>query len=68
MHLNHLPGPSSSVSQMCHESTISGVLCVFSEELLSGCDPPGRCHRPGSQEDVVSNWEPAHGLVEDAGL
>ena len=21
---------------------------------------------PGSQEDVVSSWEPAHGLVEDA--
>ena len=21
---------------------------------------------PGSQEDVVSNWEPAHGLLEDA--
>ena len=25
-------------------------------------------NRPGSQEDVISNWEPAHGLVEDAGL
>ena len=24
-------------------------------------------NRPGSQEDVVSNWEPAHSLVEDAG-
>ena len=23
-------------------------------------------NRPGSQEDVVSNWEPAHSLVEDA--
>ena len=23
---------------------------------------------PGSQEDMVSNWEPAHSLVEDAGL
>ena len=23
-------------------------------------------NRPGSQEDVVSNWEPAHILVEDA--
>ena len=21
---------------------------------------------PGSQEDLVSNWEPAHSLVEDA--
>ena len=23
-------------------------------------------NRPGSQEDVVSNWQPAHSLVEDA--
>ena len=22
-------------------------------------------NRPGSQEDFVSNWEPAHSLVED---
>ena len=22
--------------------------------------------RPGSQEDLVGNWEPAHSLVEDA--
>ena len=25
-------------------------------------------NHPGSQEDMVSNWEPAHSLVEDAGL
>ena len=25
-------------------------------------------NHPGSQEDVVSNWEPAHSLMEDAGL
>ena len=23
---------------------------------------------PGSQEDLVSNWEPAHSLVEDMSL
>ena len=23
-------------------------------------------NRPGSQDDMVSNWEPAHSLVEDA--
>ena len=23
-------------------------------------------NHPGSQEDLVSNWEPAHNLVEDA--
>ena len=25
-------------------------------------------NHPGSQEDIVSNWEPAHSVVEDAGL
>ena len=43
MHLNHLPGPGHLVSQVCHESTVSGVLCVSSGDLISGCDPPGRC-------------------------
>ena len=38
LHLNHLPG-SSRLSK----STVSGVLCVSSGELISGCDPPGRC-------------------------
>ena len=40
--------------------------CVSSGELISDRDPSGRCQRPGSQEDLVSNWEPAHSLVEDA--
>ena len=66
--LNYLPGPGNSVSQVRPESTISGMLCVSSGELISGCDPPGRCQLSGSQEDVVSNWEPAHSLVEDSGL
>ena len=25
-------------------------------------------NHPGSQEDIVSNWEPAHSVVEDASL
>ena len=41
--LNHLPGPSCSVSWVHHESAISGMLCVSFGELISGCDPPGRC-------------------------
>ena len=40
--------------------------CVSSGELISGCNPSGRCQCPGSQEDLVSNWEHAHSLVEDA--
>ena len=57
---------SISVSQVCHESAVSGVLCVSSGELISGCNPPGRCQPSRSQEDMVSNWEPAHSLVEYA--
>ena len=43
VHLNHLPSPGPSVSQVHLESTISGVPCVSSGEPISGCDPPGRC-------------------------
>ena len=50
---------------MRHESTISGVPHVSSGELMSGCDTPGGSH-PGSQEDVVGNWETAHSWVGDA--
>ena len=38
LHLNHLPGPSC-----LSKSTVSGVLRVSYGELISGCDPPGRC-------------------------
>ena len=53
LHLNHLPNPGCSVSQMCCNSAISDVPCVSSGELISGCHPPGRCQpyripgRPG---------------------
>ena len=39
----HLPCPSRSVSLVRCESTVSGVPRVSSGELISGCDPPGRC-------------------------
>ena len=39
----HLPCPSCSVSWVHSGSAISGVLCVSSGELISGCNPPGRC-------------------------
>ena len=42
--LNLLPGLSCSVFWVHHKSAISGVLCVSSGELISGCDFPGRCH------------------------
>ena len=43
LHLNHLPNPGCSVSQMCCNSAISDVPCVSPGELISGCNPPGRC-------------------------
>ena len=42
MHLNHLPSPGLSVSQVHLDSTVSGVPCVSSGEPISGCDSPGR--------------------------
>ena len=39
----HLPSPSPSVSWVRHKNAISGVPCVSSGELISDCDPPGRC-------------------------
>ena len=63
MHLMHLPGPSRSISLVCCEGTFQGVPWASSGELISGCDIPGH---PGSQEDMISNWQPAYSLVEDA--
>ena len=39
----HLPSPSRSFSWVLSGSTISVVPCVSSGELISACDPPGRC-------------------------
>ena len=41
--LNQLPSPSRSDSWVRHKSAISDVPYVSSGELISGCDPPGRC-------------------------
>ena len=38
-----LTSPIQPLSQVHSRSAISGVLCVSSGELISGCDPPGRC-------------------------
>ena len=39
----HLPHSSRLVSWVCSRSTVSGVLCVSSGELISGCNTPGGC-------------------------
>ena len=51
---------------MRNGSVVSAVSCVSSGELISGCDPSADVNCSGSQEDLVSNWEPARSLVEDA--
>ena len=52
-----LPRPSSSVFWVYNGHTFSGVLCVSSEKLISGCDPPPQAdvNQPESQEVLVSN-------------
>ena len=61
----HLPGPSHSVSPAwCSRSAASGVPCASSGGLISDCDPSGGCQP--SRIPQVSNWGPAHSLVEDA--
>ena len=66
MCLNHLPSPNRLVFQLHQESAVSGVLYVSSGELISGCDPSGRCQPSRIPGRLVSNWGPARSLVEDA--
>ena len=61
----HLLCPRCLVSWVCSGSAVSGVLCVSSREMISVTFMEDVNH-PGSQEDLVRNWEPAHSLVEDA--
>ena len=60
MRLNHLPSPSHVVSQVGCMS----LLVSWSQAATLLAD----VNCPGSQEDMVSNWKPAHSLVEDAHL
>ena len=61
------PLPSQLLSFLvCSGRAISGVPCVSSGELIFACDPPSRCQRSRIPGILVSNWEPARSLVEDA--
>ena len=51
----HLLHHSHSVFWVYNGHTFSGVSCVSSGELISGCDPPGDVNHPESQEVLVSN-------------
>ena len=62
----HLPGPIRLFSWVCSGSAVSGVLCVSSGELISECNPPGRCQPSRIPERL--GWqlgETAHNLVEN---
>ena len=61
--LNHLPSPGRSVSLVCCESAVSGVLSPLKSKSQAATILADVNH-PGSQEDVVSSWEPAHSLVK----
>ena len=43
----HLPRPCRSVFWVYNRRTFSGVPCVSSGELISGCDLPGGCRPSG---------------------
>ena len=66
MCLMHLSGPGHLVSPLHPKDIVPGVLYVSSGVLISGCDTPDRFLPSMIQEDVVSTWQPAHSLVEDA--
>ena len=66
MHPNHLPGPICSVAWVHLESTVSGMPCVSSEELLSGHNPPGRCQPSRIPGRLGYQLGACHSLVEDA--
>ena len=68
VHLNHLPGPTHWFPG-CAVRSRSQVCCVSPLGSRSqAATLLADVNHPGSQEDVVSNWEPAHSLVEDACL
>ena len=60
----HLPDPSSWGSLVCCESTVPGGLCISSGELVSGVTLLADMNCPGSQEGVVSDWQPTHNWWE----
>ena len=43
VHLTTSPVPASEFPWLCSGNTISGVACVSSGELISGCDSPCGC-------------------------
>ena len=84
MHFVPFPGPSSSGHQAFGRCTVPAGPSILITSLVPAARFPrgpvsAMCllwgatlladvNHPGSQENVISNWEPAHSLVEDASL
>ena len=68
VHLNHLPCPATTFPP-CAMRALSQVyrlspLGSWAQAVTLLAD----ANRPGSQEDLVSNWEPVHNVLKDASL
>ena len=66
MHLMHLPSPSCPISLLHEKGTMPGVLCFSSGSWSQTVTLPASVNCPGSKEDVVIDWQPAHSLVGNA--
>ena len=53
----HFPSPSHSVSWVAAGAPVSGVPCISSGELISDCDPPGRCQPSGIPRSLGEQLE-----------
>ena len=68
MHLSHLPGPSRLVYQIFQATRTPSQVCSVSPlgSRYQASTLLADINHPVSQEDLVSNWESVHNLVEDA--
>ena len=63
-----LPRPIHSVFWVYNGCVFSGVPCVSSGELISGCDPPGDVNCPESQELNGACLQFARGYLSGAAI
>ena len=68
VHLSHLPGPSRLVYQIFQATRTPSQVCSVSPlgSRYQASTLLADINHPVSQEDLVSNWESVHNLVEDA--
>ena len=59
------PVPATQFPGVLQERCLRCAMCLLGSSSLAATLLADVNH-PGSKEDLVSNWEPAHSLVEDA--